>query len=534
MRTCFRWFVPSVLLTAAMLLAVACQALPASPIEETVQPGSEGDFFSTPTPGADPSPTATVPIPSSPSTPDSVVHAATLAGTWYPADPEQLSAAVDQMLATTAVVDGSPLALLVPHAGYEFSGEVAAAGFKQMLGKKYDVAIIIAADHQAPVSRPISVWAAGAFETPLGMVPIDENLAQALMDANPQIVFDPDAFQDEHPIEIELPFLQKVCPDCALVPILMGNDDEETIQTLTRALLSTLPDKGAIIIASSDMSHYPNRQDALQVDGTTLAAIETKNPSLVRQTTADLMTQGYANLLTCACGEAPLLVAMQVADGLGANTVSVLRYANSADSDFGDEEQVVGYGAVMFWEYKPPDLTPDRQQILLDLARDTINDYVTDETIPEFDSEDPQLNRLAGAFVTIKQGDELRGCIGHTRADTPLYRVIQEMVVAAATQDPRFPPLTEAELEEISIEISVLSPMQRITNLENIEIGADGLLLNQYGHQGIFLPQVPVEQGWERQEYLSNLCLKAGLMTGCWKENPTIYKFTAIVFGDQS
>jgi AmmeMemoRadiSam system protein A len=188
----------------------------------------------------------------------------------------------------------------------------------------------------------------------------------------------------------------------------------------------------------------------------------------------------------------------------------------------------------MFWKYSPPDLTPERQQILLKLGRDTIKSYITDQEIPEFDSEDPQLNRLAGAFVTIKQDGELRGCIGHTRADTPLYQVIQEMAVAAATQDPRFPPLTGAELEEISIEISVLSPMQRIAELEDIEIGTDGLLLNHYGHQGIFLPQVPVEQGWGRQEYLSNLCLKAGVMTGCWKENPTIYKFSAIVFSDES
>jgi AmmeMemoRadiSam system protein B/AmmeMemoRadiSam system protein A len=478
-----------------------------------------------------PQPTRT-PRPS-PTTPPGQVRPAVLAGSWYPADADELAGTVDEMLAAAQPVDGAPLALVVPHAGYVYSGPVAAAGFRQLEAGDYDVAVVIASDHQWPVSDPISVWTEGGFETPLGVVAVDTELALALVEADPRIRADHAAHEGEHPIEIELPFLQRTCPSCAVVPVLMGSDDAETVQALVDALLAALPGRRAVVIASSDLSHYPSDEDAQRVDGATLAAIETGDPEAVRATTAALMSSGVPNLDTCACGQGPILVTMQVAAGLGADTITILRYANSADSPYGTASQVVGYGAVMFWRYEPPDLAPEQRGELLGLARATLDSYLVDGTMPPYEANDPALTRRSGGFVTLRMDGELRGCIGHTAADTLLYRTVQEMAVAAATRDSRFAPLTWDDLQDVTIEISVLSPFRRVTDVEQVQVGTHGLMIYADNHRGLLLPQVAVEQGWDREEFLDNLCYKAWLPAGCWREGATIYAFTAAVFGEE-
>lgn len=467
------------------------------------------------------------------------IRPSVIAGSWYPGEPEKLARLVDRLLSGVEPVDGEPLALIVPHAGYLFSGSVAAHGFKQLAGLDYEVAVIIAADHQPPVSRPISVWAEGGFETPLGVVPVDTELARALIEASPYITFDPEAHADEHPLEIQLPFLQQVCPDCRIVPILMGSDDEQTVSALATALLQVLPGRRAVVIASSDLSHYPRQQDALRVDSATLAAIETGDPAAVRARIAASMQAKIPGLWTCACGEAPILVAMQVAAGLGADTTTVLAHANSADSPHGNPKQVVGYGAVMFWRYDPPPLTESRRMELLRLARTAIATYLETGQIPPYETNDPVLARRAGVFVTLtKQGEardseeSLRGCIGHIHADTPLYQIVPEIAIDAATADRRFPPITLAELEETNIEISILSPLHRVTDVRQIQVGTHGVLIAYQGKQGILLPQVPVKWSWDRIEFLESLCLKAGLSADCWSKQSTLYAFTTIEFGE--
>lgn len=464
-----------------------------------------------------------------------LIQPAQVAGTWYPADPAELTRTIDGMLTAVEPVDGRPIALIVPHAGYVFSGGVAAYAFRQLQGQTYDTAVIIASDHQLPVSKPISIWPAGGFATPLGVVPVDDQLASALMATEPRIKDDRAAFAGEHVIEIELPFLQRSCPTCRIVPLLMGSDDDQTVQALAKALIEVLSGRQALIIASSDLSHYPSRQDAQQIDAATLAAIETGDAAQVRAAIQHSMQAGYAGLATCACGEAAILAAMQAATGLGADTVSVLHYANSADSEYGDASQVVGYSAVMFWRYQPPELGEAQRRELLRLARATVGDYLQTGHIPDYQTDDPALARRSGVFVTLKEKGELRGCIGQLRANHPLYRAVQEMAVAAATADTRFPALTSEELERVRIEISILSPMRRISDPGQIEIGIHGLLISKYGHQGVFLPQVPVEQGWtSREQCLDQLCLKAGLPADCWREHAALYTFTALVIAEEA
>jgi len=502
-----------------LLMLALCIVLHSACIAPTATPATIAPF---------PSPAISLTVPSG------RVHRVEFAGSWYPGNRDELAQTVDKLLAAVVPVDGDPIALIVPHAGYVYSGPVAAYGFKQLEGKPYEVAVIIAADHQMPLARPVAVWAEGGFETPLGIVPVDVQLARALMAAEPRITFDTAAFSGEHVIEIELPFLQRVCPGCSLVPVLMGADDDATVQMVAKALLSVLRGRRAVIVASSDLSHYPTREAALWVDGATLAAIETGDPARVQGTIAALMKVGVPNLATCACGEGPIRAAMQVARGLGADTTTILRYANSADSPLGDPTQVVGYGAVMFWRYAPPDLTQARKQELLDLARAAITEYLKTGRVPDVKTDDPVLIRRSGAFVTLKENGELRGCIGHMRADTPLYRVVQEMAASAATSDPRFPPMKVDELSKVHIEISVLSPLRRITDAQQIQVGTHGLMILQGERQGVLLPQVPIEQGWSRDEYLEGLCRKASLPAGCWREaeQASLYAFTAVVFGE--
>jgi hypothetical protein len=294
-----------------------------------------------------------------------------------------------------------------------------------------------------------------------------------------------------------------------------------------------LPSKGAVVIASSDLSHYPSHEDARAVDGITLSAIETGDPAQVRAAVADLMSRGVPNLATCACGHGPILVTMRVARGLGAETVSVLSYASSGDAPQGTRERVVGYGAVMLWHYEPPDLSGEQQEALLKLARSTLETYLEEKAIRDVDIDDPVLTRRSGVFVTLRQQGQLRGCIGRTKADLPLFESVQQLSIQAATEDPRFPALTRPELDDVTIEVSVLSPLRRLADVGQVEVGTHGLMIFEGGRQGLLLPQVPVEEGWDHQAYLHNLCLKAGLSEGCWRDGAALYAFTALAFGEE-
>ncbi len=189
----------------------------------------------------------------------------------------------------------------------------------------------------------------------------------------------------------------------------------------------------------------------------------------------------------------------------------------------------------------PPTLTNEQQQELLRLARTAITDYLTTGRTSDYETDDPALSRYGGAFVTLRMHHEslreeefsLRGCIGHIWTDMPLYEVVPEMAIYAATADPRFPPLKVEDLAKVSIEISILSPMHRITDIQQIQVGVHGLVISQSGRQGVLLPQVPLEQGWNREEFLENLCLKAGLSRKSWTKQPTLYAFTTLIIEEQ-
>ncbi len=521
--------------------------------EETDRPTAVGS--QTPTPA----PTSTVEI-----------RHPVVADSFYPGDAQRLATMVDTFLGEVEKVGPEPIALVVPHAGYIYSGQVAAYSYKQIEGVDYEAIVVVGNNHRDPGFRDISVWAEGAFETPLGLVPIDTMLAESLIAADERIVFDRDVHLSEHSVEVQLPFLQRIYGDkpFQIVPIIVGEPSEENIQILTRALVGLLAGKKALVIASTDMSHYPAYETACLVDGAALSAVESMDTELVAQTIDDYMGRGLPNLHCVFCGEGPLYAVMLTAHRLGANQATVLKYANSGDTPFGDRQQVVGYGAVMFWRGEEslststpstpstPEPTPSEagsesesalesalmepiplnaaeKEELLSMARETIAVFLKAMVAPLYTVTEPNLQRFSGAFVTLKEHGQLRGCIGRMTAASPLYLTVQRVGIEAAVADSRFPPLTSAELDEVEIEISVLSPLQPIDDVGEIEVGRHGVILVKDDKQGVFLPQVAPEQGWDRQEMLANLCFKAGIDNeNCWQEGAQFYVFTAEVFAE--
>jgi AmmeMemoRadiSam system protein B/AmmeMemoRadiSam system protein A len=468
-----------------------------------------------------------------------------VAGSFYPADADSLAAVVEAMLAEVEPLGARPIALVAPHAGYIYSGSVAAHAFKQVQGQAYDVIVVVGTNHRRPDLRRVAVYPDGAFATPLGEVPVDAGLAAELVAADERIIAERSVFAEEHSLEVELPFLQRLLPGCPIVPIMVGEPSWENVVALSDALVGALAGRDALIVASTDLSHYPAYEDAVAVDGALLQAVETMDPERVRTTVDEMMGSGVPGLATCACGEGPLLVAMRAAAGLGANHATVIDYRNSGDSPVGERSQVVGYGAVMFWQgdedpapFLPPapaapapeaDLSADEQIMMLRLARETLERFLATGSFPSFRPGSPGLLQVRGVFVTLRRAGELRGCIGSLIGGRPLYLEVQRSTVLAALDDPRFPPVTMEELPELDLEISVLGPMEPVIDVTTIQVGVHGLLIVQAGKQGVLLPQVPVEEAWDRDEFLVQVCRKANLPDDAW-QTADLYRFTTQVF----
>ncbi len=176
-------------------------------------------------------------------------------------------------------------------------------------------------------------------------------------------------------------------------------------------------------------------------------------------------------------------------------------------------------------------LSKEEKSSLIELVRDTIRARLNEQPLPHFNPATERLSQNSGAFVTLHKKGALRGCIGYVEAIKPLYQSVQDMALAAAFQDPRFPPLTENELDDIDIEISVMSPIRRIDGVDEIKVGTHGIIIKRGFYQGLLLPQVATEQGWDRDTFLQHSCYKAGLDGDCWKKPDTeIYVFSAEVF----
>ncbi|MCM8783979.1 MAG: AmmeMemoRadiSam system protein B [Candidatus Omnitrophica bacterium] len=445
-----------------------------------------------------------------------------VSGLFYPANSEKLRATIESFLnkVQTPLIEGEIRGLIAPHAGYEYSGEVAAFSYKLLQNKKFDTVVILAPSHGVFIEKA-KVFDKGDFLTPLGLVPIDKELINKLISL--EITRDTQAHKYEHAIEVQLPFLQVVLKEFKIVPILINTLELGECKKIAQRIAPAIRDKNFLILASTDLSHYHNYQTARDMDNFTLSLIE-QNRSIDLE---KALKNGTAEL----CGGGAVLTLMFLMRELGMDRIKVLKYANSGDTSF-DFSRVVGYASVVFYREKGAFLSNEAKKELLKIARETLEVYLKEGKIPEFKVENPFLLEKRGAFVTLKKKDSLRGCIGNFEP-LPLYSQIQRVSLSSALNDPRFPAVRPEELKDIEIEISILSPTQEIKSLDELELGKHGIYVTDGLRSGVFLPQVALETGWSKEEFLRNCFVeKAGLPPDAWEKGTKVFVFTAEVFSE--
>lgn len=435
-----------------------------------------------------------------------------VAGTFYPAEPEVLRRSLAQFLdnAETISFDEPVKALVVPHAGYIFSGSVAGAAYAKLAARAETIerVILLGPVHRVPV-RGLALPDTDSFATPLGIVPLDKQ-AIAHLAGMPQVVTSGAAHAQEHSLEVQLPFLQRLLGNFTLVPLAVGDASaEEVAQVLDR--LWGGPE--TLIVISSDLSHYLPYAEACRRD---------------RDTVGRILDGTQLSSHEQACGATPINGLLLGAErhGLAPHLVSL---CNSGDTA-GDRSHVVGYASIAFSEAGGALLgeQEERGRTLLDIARSSIS---TELGRPHSASPSADWLRKKGAsFVTLKQEGALRGCMGTMEP----YRSLVEDVVSNARKsafgDPRFSPLTDAELDVTRIEVSLLSPLRPMSYrsetdaLAQLRPGLDGIVLEWRGHRATFLPQV-----WESipnpHNFIGQLKLKAGLPEHFWSDDLSLHRY---------
>ena len=441
---------------------------------------------------------------------------AAVAGMFYPARPEMLADLVDECLRDAApevVVRQPPKMLLVPHAGYVYSGPIAARAFALLAPWRGRIrrVVLLGPTHRVAV-QGLAVPQAAAFATPLGRVPVDHAAIDGLA-ALTQVVVSEAAHAAEHSLEVQLPFLQRVLGDFELVPLAVGHARPDEVAAVIERLWGG---DETLIVISSDLSHYLSYDDARDRDRRTIQRVLRLDPDLDHEQ---------------ACGATPLAGALIAARRHGLRP-RLLDLRNSGDTA-GDRRRVVGYAAVVF---EAPPAGPHTQdeaeaalgRALLAQAHDAIAARLGQ---PGREAPaDPALDKPGASFVTLRRHGALRGCIGTLQARRPLGEDVRANALAAAFEDPRFAPLSVWEFPELEIEVSVLDPAEPMDvhdwaqACRALRPGVDGVILECRGRRATFLPQV-----WDElpapEDFLRALCHKAGLPDDAWSDELRLWRY---------
>jgi len=465
-----------------------------------------------------------------------------VAGMFYPGDPDELTATIEQLLEDARKIEISEplIAIVSPHAGYPFSGHVAAHAFTLLRNRGIRRVVVISPCH-VEAFRGVSVFDGEGYATPLGVIPVDTEFCKKLTSKSSRIKYSNRGHRKgpqgrgEHALEVQLPFLQTVLGDFQLVPIVMGDQSYDTCRALAVSLEEMIEGPETVIVASSDLSHFHRYETAVKLDQKVLGSIERWDYLT--------LSRNLEMRVWEACGGGPIVTAMMAAERMGATESQVLKYANSGDLPYGDKERVVGYAAAAFFGSKQGReidlsalrLQPEEKDGLLALARKSVEETVTGGEL-EWDSSGASENLLkdAAVFVTINKSGQLRGCVGSVVPVQSLGAAVASAAQSAALSDPRFSPVTPRELPDLEFEISVLSPFRRVSDPNQVKVGEHGLWIERGRNQGLLLPQVATDHNWDRDTFLEQTCLKAGLSRKAWKDSDTeIYVFSATVFGEK-
>ncbi len=471
------------------------------------------------------------------------------AGMYYPKYPNEIRQSLQGYLDAVKLPESiaKPFGIISPHAGYPYSGPVAAYGFTAIKNHQYDAVVVISPCH-VDYFNFASIYDGDSYMTPLGKVTVDKALAKELQTNDKLVKFSNKGHvtgmngRAEHSLEIQLPFIQMTLGDVPIVPIVLGTMDWKVIQSLGSQLGSVAKNHNILIVASSDLSHYHRYAECNEIDQQFISILETFR--------IDDLYRGLVSREIEACGGGPIIAMMLAAQMNNAQDVKILHYANSGDVPFGDKSQVVGYLSAAFCPGDTPPkkaktkeaqqlenryLNTEEQEFLLTLAEDVVNACVKGDPIPKPENIPAICNEKRGAFVTIEKNHQLRGCIGYILPYYPLYETVIEVAQSAALKDPRFNPVTPKELKDLEIEISVLTVPEKIDDPSIIEVGKHGIIMKRGYYQGLLLPQVATEYGWDRVTFLEHTCQKAGLPRNAWKDKDTeISIFSAQVFNRET
>lgn len=466
-----------------------------------------------------------------------------VAGSFYPADAKNLKAQIELFFENTEdkKVDENIAAIIVPHAGYIFSGQVAASAYARLDPEKTFKRIFVIGTSHHVLLNGASVYTRGNYRTPLGTVRVDTELATRLTNENRLIKYVPEAHAKEHSVEVQLPFLQcRLKKPFKIVPMVIGTQSANTCEKLAEILKPFFTPENLFVI-SSDFSHYPPYADALKTDQATGNAIAANSPAAFVQTILANEKKNIPQLATSCCGWSSVLTLLDITSQQRDISVVHVKYANSGDTpQYGDKDRVVGYHSFVFTRNSGGrakadfNLTDEDKKLLLKLARESIESKLDDREIPEVDAALISENVMqgCGAFVTLTKNGALRGCVGRFTATEPLYRVVQEMARAAAFNDTRFLPVLKREMKNIELEISVLTPLKRIFSPDEFEPGKHGIYIIKGNRSGTFLPQVAESTGWSREELLGHCARdKAGIGWDGWK-TADLYTYEALAFDE--
>ncbi|MCD4774128.1 MAG: AmmeMemoRadiSam system protein B [Bacteroidales bacterium] len=468
---------------------------------------------------------------------------AVAAGRFYQSDAKKLKRVLSDLFKKAVPKKyKNVLAVISPHAGYPYSGEVAASAFNQIdWEKNYENIFIIASSHQVSFSGA-SIYNKGNYLTPMGEVKVDFSLADKLINENDIFTFNSRAHANEHSLEVQLPFLQyKLKKDNLIVPIVIGTQDPAECKKIAEALKPYFNNRSLFII-SSDFSHYPKYEDAVSVDKRTADAICSNSVKELHNILRDNNKMGIRDLATSLCGWSSVYTLLYLTKNNDEMVYSQIQYMNSGDATFGDKSSVVGYYAISVHDKNITEssesgyyLNKTEKISLLKIARNTIEKYISEGKIPEIDPGEltDKLKEQCGAFVTLHKNKRLRGCIGRFVVSEPLYKIVQQMAIEASVSDNRFPKVTTDEINELEIEISVLTPMKKIDSIDEIELGKHGIYIKKGFSSGTFLPQVATETGWTKEEFLGHCARdKARIGWNGWKD-AEVFVYEALVFGEE-
>ena len=461
------------------------------------------------------------------------------AGSWYPGDPEKLREFFREVSAETEPEEDT-IALIMPHAGYLYSGTAAGLAAAKVRGLAFERIVLHAPSHRAYLKDQFCLPGASHFSTQLGEVPVDTDAVETLL-RNGLFLRDNRIHRNEHSTQLEIPFLQAMLkPGFRLLPVIVGICGKEVLEEAAR-VLKPLIDEKTLVVASSDFTHYGKdydyvpfvhdiRESLKALDMGAFHFIERKSPDHFRT----YLEKTGATI----CGSYPIELLLRLLPEDAACELQSYYVSGDITGDYSNSVSYVGASFTGSWaSAKEPqkmtegELTENDKRLLLSLARATIaRKFDPSRPLPDLSSLSPAAKKKMGAFVTLNIDGRLRGCIGEILPMRPLVKAVAGRALDAAFRDPRFYPLREEEFGKVTIEISALTPPHHVNSWQEIEIGKHGILLQKGNAGAVFLPQVAPEQGWGLEETLVHLSMKAGLDPDAWKNGAEFDVFEAVVF----